>query len=108
MPIEKASYKVLEEIAIDYLNTRPRIYVVDGYAGWDKNNRMKFRIFASRAYHALFMRNMLIRPTEEELKTDFADGADYYIFNAGEMPAPHGGVIKGLGDNKCCVSVNLS
>ena len=31
---------------------------------------------------------MLIVPTQEELVKDFADGADYHIFNAGEFPAP--------------------
>ena len=41
----------------------------------------------TRSYHALFMNNMLIRPTPQELETDFADGADYYIFNAGEFYA---------------------
>ena len=54
------------------------------------------------------MRNMMIVPTEEELKKDFALGADYYIFNAGEYTAPTQKWIPGLGPNKCCVSVNLS
>jgi len=52
-----------EQIAIDYLNTVPRLYVVDGYAGWDPKYRQKIRIVCTRAYHALFMRNMLIKPT---------------------------------------------
>lgn len=33
------------------------------------------------------MTNMLIRPTQAELDRDFQDGADYYIFNAGEFRA---------------------
>lgn len=33
------------------------------------------------------MRNMLIMPTQAELDKDFSDGADYYIFNAGEFTA---------------------
>ena len=33
------------------------------------------------------MTNMLIRPTAEQLNKDFSDGADYYIFNAGEFMA---------------------
>jgi phosphoenolpyruvate carboxykinase (ATP) len=33
------------------------------------------------------MHNMLVRPSSEELEKDFADGADYYIFNAGEFHA---------------------
>jgi phosphoenolpyruvate carboxykinase (ATP) len=73
--------------AVDYLNNRPRLYVVDGYAGWDPKYRIKVRVSSSRAYHALFMQNMLIRPTEQELAEDFANGADYNIINAGEFPA---------------------
>lgn len=40
-------------------------------------------MFCTRPYHALFMKNMLIRPTEEELKKDFSGDVDFYIFNAG-------------------------
>ena len=47
--------------AIDYINTRDRIYVVDGYAGWDPKYRVNVRVLCSRAYHALFMKNMLVR-----------------------------------------------
>lgn len=41
------------------------LYVVDGYAGWSEEYRLKCRIVCSRPYHALFMKNMLIRPTEK-------------------------------------------
>lgn len=36
------------------------------------------------------MKNMLIRPTPEELVKDFSDdkNIDFHIFNAGEMKAP--------------------
>lgn len=44
---------------------------MDGYLGWDPRYRLKIRIICSRVYHALFMRNMLIVPTEKELITDF-------------------------------------
>jgi phosphoenolpyruvate carboxykinase (ATP) len=33
------------------------------------------------------MHNMLVRPTLHELERKFSDGADYYIFNAGEFHA---------------------
>lgn len=71
--------------AIDYLNTRQSIYVVDGYAGWDERYQLKVRIICSRAYHALFMHNMLIRPTKEQL-ADFGE-PDFVVFNAGRFPA---------------------
>src|SRR5690606_7109326 len=40
--------------AIDYFNTRTRIYVVDGYAGWDPTHQIKVRVICTRPYHALF------------------------------------------------------
>ncbi|BFZ59767.1 Protein kinase C-like 1 [Saitoella coloradoensis] len=73
------------ERAIDYLNTRKRIYVFDGFAGWDPKYRIKVRVVCARAYHCLFMRNMLIRPTADELK--HYGKPDFTIYNAGAFPA---------------------
>ncbi len=50
------------------------------------------------------MHNMLVRPTEQELNDDFSDGADYYIFNAGEFHANP--LIKGVTSNTA-VSLNF-
>ena len=83
--MDEQVFMINRERALDYLNTRPHLYVVDGFAGWDPKYRIKVRIICSRAYHALFMRNMLIRPTAEELK-DFGE-PDYVIYNAGAFPA---------------------
>lgn len=87
--------------AIDYLNTRDRLYVIDAYAGWDPQNRIKVRIICARAYHALFMHNMLIRPTAEEL-ADFGK-PDMVLFNAGQFPADPS--VPGLTNS---TSVNIS
>lgn len=81
--MKSSSFTILEDLARNYFNTRKRLYVVDGYAGYDQEERVRIRVVCTRAYHALFMTNMLVKPTEEELEKDFADGADYYIFNAG-------------------------
>ena len=71
IPLSEETFVLLKDIATDYLNSRPRLYVIDGYAGWDPKYRKKIRIITTRSYHCLFMRNMLIRPTEDELKNDF-------------------------------------
>ena len=65
--IDEHIFAINRERAIDYLNTRPFLYCVDGSAGWDEKQRIKVRIVCARAYHALFMHNMLIRPTPEQL-----------------------------------------
>ncbi len=85
IPLERPSFLINRERARDYLNTRPRIYVFDGFAGWDPQHRLKVRVICSRPYHALFMHVMLIRPTKDEL-ANFGT-PDFVITNAGEFPA---------------------
>ncbi|TPX59934.1 phosphoenolpyruvate carboxykinase (ATP) [Powellomyces hirtus] len=83
--LPKKSFAANRKKAVDFLNSRDQLYVVDGYAGADPKYQMKIRIICSRAYHALFMHNMLIRPTKEQLET-FGE-PDFTIFNAGATPA---------------------
>ncbi len=84
-PLEARSFEINRERAKDYLNTRPRLYIIDAFAGWDPEQQLKIRVICSRPYHALFMHNMLIRPTPEQL-ANFGK-PDYTIFNAGQFPA---------------------
>ncbi|CAN5225437.1 phosphoenolpyruvate carboxykinase (ATP) [soil metagenome] len=83
--LDEHTFMVNHERAIDYLNTRDELFVVDAFAGWEPEYQLKVRIICTRAYHALFMQNMLIMPTEEEL-INFGT-PDYVIFNAGIFPA---------------------
>ena len=83
--LDEHTYFVNRERAIDYLNLCERLFVVDAFAGWDPKYRIKVRIVCTRAYHSLFMQNMLIMPTAAEL-ADFGT-PDYVIFNAGGFPA---------------------
>ncbi|KAJ1936986.1 Protein kinase C-like 1 [Kickxella alabastrina] len=83
--LSEDSFSVNYERAANYLNARERLYVFDGFAGWDPRYRIKVRVVCARAYHALFMNNMLIRPTEQEL-AEFGE-PDFTIVNAGQLPA---------------------
>jgi phosphoenolpyruvate carboxykinase (ATP) len=85
VPIDNETFETNRERAIDYLNTRRRLYVVDAFAGWDETHRAKIRVICTRPYHALFMHNMLIRPTRDELH-NFGT-PHVVIYNAGEFPA---------------------
>jgi len=86
------SFKTNRERAVDYLNTQKKLYIVDGFAGWGagwgKKYRVPIRVITSRAYHALFMQNMLVMPTKEEL-AQFGPNAKekpFVIYNAGCFP----------------------
>lgn len=105
MPISYDTNRFCRDLAIKYLNTKEKLYVVDGYAGWDLDNRVKVRIVCTRAYHALFMKNMLVRPTLEELEKDFTDdkNIDFHVFNAGELLLP-----QPVPDTTCGTSVQCN
>lgn len=83
--LDSRSFAINRERAVDYLNTRERIYVVDGFAGWHPRHRIKVRVICSRPYHALFMRTMLVKPTAAELSV--FGNPDFTILNAGAFPA---------------------
>lgn len=85
IPLDAKNYEINRERAIDYFDAVSKLYVFDGFAGWAPEYRLKVRVICTRPYHALFMQNMLIRPTEEELKT-FGE-PDFTIMNAGKFPA---------------------
>lgn len=87
IPLDENSWKINRNRSMDYLNTRPRLYVVDGFAGWDPEHRLRVRVVSTRSYHALFMNNMLIRPRPEELHLFHEKQPDFYVFNSGEFPS---------------------
>ena len=102
IPMPEESFAKVKQQAVDFLDNCPQFYVLDAFAGWDPNCRLKVRVICSRAYHALFMHNMLIRPTAEEL-ADFGE-PDYIIYNAGQASADTS--IEGV-DSTTSVSINF-
>ena len=102
VPIDPHAFGIVRERARDYLNICGRLYCFDGFAGWDRKYRVKIRVICSRPYHALFMHNMLIRPTPEEL-AGFGK-PDFVIYNAGAFPANR--LTSGI-DSKTSVSLSL-
>jgi phosphoenolpyruvate carboxykinase (ATP) len=83
--LDEHTFLINRQRAIDFLNSREYIYVADGFAGWDPRHRINVRVICARAYHAMFMQNMLIRPTKEELES--FGRPDLVIYNAGQFPA---------------------
>lgn len=85
VPLDPNIFAINRERAVDYLNSRNRLFCFDGFAGWEPAQQIKVRVICARPYHALFMHTMLIRPTRDQL-TNFGK-PDYVIYNAGQFPA---------------------
>ncbi|KAI8550194.1 hypothetical protein RHMOL_Rhmol06G0086000 [Rhododendron molle] len=82
--MDEHTFLVNRERAVDYLCSLDKVFVNDQFLNWDPNHRIKVRIVSARAYHSLFMHNMCIRPTPEELE-NFGT-PDFTIYNAGQFP----------------------
>ncbi|KAL0322929.1 UNVERIFIED_CONTAM: Phosphoenolpyruvate carboxykinase (ATP) [Sesamum angustifolium] len=82
--MDEHTFLVNRERAVDYLCSLEKVFVNDQFLNWDPEHRIKVRIVSARAYHSLFMHNMCIRPTPEELE-NFGT-PDFTIYNAGQFP----------------------
>ena len=67
-----------KKIATKELSNK-RLFVVDGFAGANKDTRMAVRFIVEVAWQAHFIKNMFIRPKEEELE-NFKP--DFVVYNA--------------------------
>ncbi|MCM1198525.1 MAG: phosphoenolpyruvate carboxykinase (ATP), partial [Clostridium sp.] len=65
-PVTEATWKVLKDLAVKELSNK-KLYVVDTFCGANPATRLKVRFIVEVAWQAHFVKNMFIRPTEEEL-----------------------------------------
>ena len=80
-----------------------RLFVVDAFCGANKDTRMAVRFIMEVAWQAHFVRNMFIKPTEEELK-EFKP--DFIVYTASLAKVEN---YKELGLNsETCVAFNIS
>ena len=101
-PITKDAWRELKRIAVDELSGK-KLYVVDAFCGASVKTRIKVRFIMEVAWQAHFVRNMFIRPTEEELE-HFGE-PDFVIFNASKAKVDN---YKELGLNsETAVAFNL-
>src|SRR5436190_6603340 len=47
IPCDERTFAINRQRAIDYLNTRERLYCFDGFAGWDTKYRVRIRVICS-------------------------------------------------------------
>jgi phosphoenolpyruvate carboxykinase (ATP) len=71
-------WKELKKISAKQLSGK-KIYVQDGYAGANPETRISVRFVMEVAWQAHFVKNMFIRPTEDELETF---KPDFVVLNA--------------------------
>ena len=77
-PASEETWKAVKKIAQDELSNK-RLFVVDAFCGTNKDTRMAVRFIMEVAWQAHFIKNMFIRPTEDELASF---EPDFVVYNA--------------------------
>lgn len=66
-PISSEIFDSLYNKVITHLRTKDELFVFKGFAGADPASRLSIQVVNEFAWHNLFVHNLFIRPTEEEL-----------------------------------------
>ncbi len=77
-PISEEVWRSLEETTLKQFHGK-KLYVMDAFCGANENTRIKIRVITEVAWMAHFVKNMFIRPSEEELE---AFEPDFVMLNA--------------------------
>ncbi|MCP1995317.1 phosphoenolpyruvate carboxykinase (ATP) [Flavobacterium sp. HSC-61S13] len=78
-PIDQNTWNALKETTVKQLSNK-KLFVVDAFCGANENSRLKVRFIMEVAWQAHFVKNMFIRPTQEEL--DNFGEPDFVVMNA--------------------------
>ncbi len=101
-PMSKETWDAVHKLAIEELSHK-RLFVIDAYCGANKDTRMAVRFIVEVAWQAHFIKNMFIRPSEDELK-NFKP--DFVVYNASKAKVTN---YKELGLNsETCVAFNIT
>lgn len=83
-PIEQDVWNDLKALVTQQLSTK-RLFVVDTFCGANANTRIKVRFITEVAWQAHFVKNMFIRPSDEELATY---EPDFVVMNGAKCTNP--------------------
>ena len=101
-PMSEEVWETVKDLAKKQLSGK-RLFVVDAYCGANKDTRMAVRFIMEVAWQAHFVRNMFIKPTEEELK-NFEP--NFIVYTASKAKVEN---YKELGLNsETCVAFNIT
>lgn len=73
LPISSEVFDNLYVKVLNYLKEKDELFVFKGFAGADKDSQLSIQVINEYAWHNLFVHQLFIRPTEEELASHVAD-----------------------------------
>ncbi|WP_033569386.1 phosphoenolpyruvate carboxykinase (ATP) [Dickeya undicola] len=83
-PLSQETWQHLKQLVTSQLSGK-RVFVVDAFCGANADTRLKVRFITEVAWQAHFVKNMFIRPSDEELQ-DFEP--DFIVMNGAKCTNP--------------------
>lgn len=83
IPMTPAQFDAALEIAVAHVNSRPKAFVFEGYAGADPAHRLGVQVVTEQAWHALFAQTLFIRQGSKAAGAPAPFKKDWTIINAG-------------------------
>jgi len=84
-PLSKENWDSLKKVVTDQLSGQ-RLFVVDTFCGANKDSRLAVRFIVEVAWQAHFVKNMFIRPSEDELASF---EPDFVVMNGAKTTNPN-------------------
>ncbi|MBX3410381.1 MAG: phosphoenolpyruvate carboxykinase (ATP) [Phycisphaeraceae bacterium] len=89
-PLTPAQFDGALDIAVAYLNSRPKVFKFEGYAGADPKHRLGVQVVTEQAWHSLFAQTLFIRQGTAAAGVKPGEPTppfkkDWTILNAGRM-----------------------
>ncbi|MCC6951569.1 MAG: phosphoenolpyruvate carboxykinase (ATP) [Phycisphaerales bacterium] len=83
-PVTPAQFDAALEIAVNHLNSQPRAFVFEGYAGADPKHRLGVQVITEQAWHSLFASTLFIKQGSKAAGAPVPFKKDWTIINAGK------------------------
>ncbi len=84
-PVTPKQFDMALEIAVNHLNSRPRVYCFEGYAGADPKHRLGVQVVTEQAWHSLFASTLFIKQGSKAAGAPAPFKKDWTILNAGKI-----------------------
>src|SRR5476651_27618 len=84
-PLTQEVWNALKSLVTQQLSGK-RLFIIDAFCGANPDSRLKVRFITEVAWQAHFVKNMFIRPTDDELESF---EPDFIVMNGAKCTNPH-------------------
>jgi len=84
-PLSQEVWSALKSLVTEQLSGK-RLFIIDAFCGANPDSRLKVRFITEVAWQAHFVKNMFIRPTDDELESF---EPDFIVMNGAKCTNPH-------------------